>query len=65
VCDAVAASLLNSAVMSAFRTRLRATTIDAGISKFVDAHVMGKRNRRSSDGQPKLLTPVQQKVVTR
>jgi hypothetical protein len=52
-------------LVSAFRARLRSTPIDANIARFIDAHVMGKRNRRSSDGQPHLLTPVQQKVVTR
>ncbi len=50
---------------TAFRQRLRAVAIDGGVAKFVDAHVMGKRNRRSSDGQARTLTPVQSKVVTR
>lgn len=51
--------------MLGFRARLRALTIDSGVGKFVDAHVMGKRNRRSSDGVPRALSAAQAKVVTR
>ncbi len=51
--------------MLGFRARLRSVVIDSGVAKFVDAHVMGKRNRRSSDGVPQALSPAQTKVVTR
>lgn len=57
-------STLATAAVSAFRARLKATQIDERIARFVDSYVMGKRNRRASDGSPRLLTPAQKTLTT-
>jgi hypothetical protein len=57
-------STLASTAVSAFRARIKAAQIDEHIARFVDTYVMGKRNRRSSDGTPRLLTHAQKTLTT-